>query len=275
MPREDTDALALRGMARVFAENLAAAVADLTAAAARLRAGVPLRTGSLCLSYLAIAEYRLGSWDDAVVHAELAVSLARDADRVWELGSAHMVAAVVPALRGEWETASAHVEMATQAARATGAPRAIAAAATAREVLATARGDLQGAAGAAAAVRASGNAQFLRVLPYDWRSLEIDALLGLDRFDEAETALAELEALLSPAGPPSGLVAAARLRGDLAAAAGHQAAAAAAFQTAWRRAKACGCRWYWPSWRSPTPAGCAPLASRGKRSPDCVRPGSA
>ena len=237
VPREDTDALVLRGMARVVAEDLAAAVADLSAAAARLRAGVPLRTGSLCLSYLAVAEWRLGSWDDAVVHAELAVSLARDADRVWELGSAHMAAAVVPALRGEWEAASAHVEMATQAARATAAPRALAAAASAREVLATARGDLEGAADAAAAVRATGNTQFLRLLPYDWRSLEIDALIGLGRLDEAEMALAELEAFLSPAGAASGLVAAARLRGDLACAAGHQAAAAAAFQTAWRHAE--------------------------------------
>ena len=51
-------------------------------------------------------------------------------------------------------------------------------------------------------------------------------------------ALAELETALSPAGPPSALVAAAaRLRGDLAAAAGHHAAAAAAFETAWRRAQ--------------------------------------
>ena len=50
VPPEDTDALVLRGMARVVAEDLAAAVADLSAAAERLRTGVPLRTGSLCLS---------------------------------------------------------------------------------------------------------------------------------------------------------------------------------------------------------------------------------
>ena len=67
------------------------------------------------------------------------------------------------------------------------------------------------------------------------------------------------------------LVAAARLRGDLAIAAGHQAAAAAAFETTAPRA--CGC--HWPSWRSLTPADCAPPASPGKRSRGCVRPGSA
>ena len=75
-----------------------------------------------------------------------------------------------------------------------------------------------------------------RILHGSSSQAEIDALIGLARPDEAEKALAELEAL-SPAGPPSALVAAARLRGDLAAAAGHQAAAAAAFQTAWHRAQ--------------------------------------
>jgi DNA-binding CsgD family transcriptional regulator len=238
VPRKDTDALALRGMARVLAEDLDAAVADLSAAAARLRAGIPLRTASQCLSYLAAAEYRLGSWDDAVVHAELAVSLAHDADRGWDVGLLHCIAAIVPSLRGDWETASAHIRMAAEAAEASRAPGAIAAAATARAFLAMARDDLEGVADAAAAVRATGKAEFLgRLIRYEWRSLEIDALIGLARLDAAETALTELEAAVSPAGPPSALVAAARLRGDLATAAGDQAAATAAYGTAWRRAR--------------------------------------
>ena len=238
VPREDTDALALRGMARVLAEDLDAAVADLSTAAARLRAGVPLRTASQCLSYLAAAKYRLGSWDDAVVHAELAVSLARDADRGWDVGLLHCIAAIVPSLRGDWETASAHIRMAAEAAEASRAPGAIAAAATARAFLAMARGDLEGVVDAAATVRVTGKAEFLgRLIRYEWRSLEIDALIGLARLDAAQTALAELEAAVSPAGPPSALVAAARLRGGLAAAAGDQAAATAAFETAWRRAR--------------------------------------
>ena len=87
-------------------------------------------------------------------------------------------------------------------------------------------------------MRATGKARFQGYLRrFDWRSLEIDALIGLGRLGEAETALVELEAALAPAGPPSALVAVARLRGDLAIAAGHQAAAAAAFETAWHRAE--------------------------------------
>ena len=88
-------------------------------------------------------------------------------------------------------------------------------------------------------MHATGKTRFQGYLRrFDWRSLEIDALIGLGRLGEAETALVELEAALAPAGPPSALVAAARLRGDLAIAAGHPAAAAAAaFETAWHRAE--------------------------------------
>ena len=172
-----------------------------------------------------------------MVHAELAVSLAHDADRVLDLGLVHGVAALVPAARGDWELAGAHVRMATEAAQAFGAPVAIIAAATARAFLATARGDLEGVTDAAAAVRATGIAEYGLISRDDWRSLEIAALIGQGRLGQAETALTELEAALSPAGPPAALVAAARLRGDLAVAAGHQAAAAEAFQTAWRRAQ--------------------------------------
>ncbi|HEY7429474.1 MAG TPA: AAA family ATPase [Streptosporangiaceae bacterium] len=236
--QEDTDALVLRGMARFLAEDLAGAIADLSIGAARRRAGVPLRDASHCLCYLAGAEYRLGSWDDAVTHAELAVSLAQEAGRVQDLGVVHSVAAVVPALRGDWEPAGAHVRLASEAGQASGDPETIIAGAIAQAFLAMAQGDLEGVADAAAAARATGKAEVVSLLGrYDWRSLEIDALIGLARLDQAETALAELEALLSRAGPASILLAAARLRGDLAAATGRQAAAAAAFETAWRRAE--------------------------------------
>ncbi len=236
--REDTDALVLRGMARFLAEDLAGAIADLSTGAARLRAGVPLRHASHCLCYLAGAEYRLGYWDDAVTHAELAVSLAQDADRVQDLGFVHSVAAVVPALRGDWEVAGTHVRLATEAGQSSGDPEAITAGAIAQAFLATARGDLEGVADAAEAARATGKAEVVSLQGrYDWRSLEIDALIGLARLGQAETALAELAAALSPAGPASVLVAIARLRGDLATATGDQAAAAVAFETAWRRAE--------------------------------------
>ncbi len=187
VPRQDTDALVLRGMAKVMAEDLAAAVADLTAAAARLRAGVPLRTGSQCLSYLATAEWRLGRWDDAVVHAELAVSLARDAERVWELAMVRGRAAMIPrcAASGRWPARTCG--WSPTPPRQAGS--AVANGATAQEALAAARGDLEGAAAAAAALRATGKTEFLG--GYEWRIIEIDALIGLGRIGQAAAALTD------------------------------------------------------------------------------------
>jgi hypothetical protein len=216
VPQDDTGALVLRGMAKVLAEDLAGAIADLSAAAARLRAGVRLPTASGCLRYLAAAEWRLGSWDDAVIHAELAVSLARDADRASELAYVHAFAAVIPAFRGDWEVASGHVRMAAHAAQNTGLPGAIIAAATARASLAMARGDLDGVIGAAEAVRATGRPESHNLGRYDWRPLEVNALIAMGRLGRAEKALAELEAGLPSAAPPSAMVTAARLRGELA-----------------------------------------------------------
>jgi DNA-binding CsgD family transcriptional regulator len=239
VPRQDTDTLVLRGMVKVLAEDLPGAIGDLSTATTRLRAGVPLSVAGKCLSYLAGAEWRLGSWDEAALHAELAVSLAHDADRGWDLGLVHGVAAVVPALRGDWAVASAHVRKATEGAQAAGTASMINAALIAQAYLAAACGDLEGVIGAATAVRATGKGQyFLHIMGrHEWQVLEIDALIGLGRLCEAETALAELEGALSRACPVSALVAAGRLRGDLALAAGHHAAAAAAFETALRRAR--------------------------------------
>jgi DNA-binding CsgD family transcriptional regulator len=236
--REDTDALVLRGMTRELAEDLPAAIADLSAAAARLRAGVRSPFASQCLSCLADAEYRFGAWDDALLHGELAVSLAHDADRAWDFGFVHAYAASVPAARGDWDVAAAHVRLATDAAQGLGVPEPIAAAATAQARLAIARGDLAGAVAAAATIRATGKAECLgRPGHYEWRSSEIDALIGLGRLGQAEAALAEFDAVLARGGPTSATVAAARLRGDLAVAAGRPGAASDAFEVAWSRAE--------------------------------------
>ena len=234
---EETDALVLRGIARSLAGDMPGAAADLSVAAARLRAGVPLRSASWCLLFMASAEYGYGSWDDAVVDAEMTVSLASDADRTWELSFAHGLASIVPAQRGEWDTAVAHVRLAREAAHAGGNSGAAAAASVAQQYLAMAQGDLEGVLVGAAATRAGGSTQFYSLAePYDWRFLELEALIRLGRLSRAETALAELEADLPLYGPPAARAAAARLRAELALASGQPAAAAAAIEDAWRHA---------------------------------------
>jgi hypothetical protein len=51
----------------------------------------------------AAAEYRLGEWDDAVVHGDLAVSLVEHTDQLWYQPFAHCIAALVWAATGRLE----------------------------------------------------------------------------------------------------------------------------------------------------------------------------
>jgi DNA-binding CsgD family transcriptional regulator len=209
---------------------------DLSVSLARLRGGVNLRYPGQCLTFLTNAEYRLGAWDDALNHGELAVSLAQDNDRTWALAFAHAHAAIVPANRGDWKLAAAHVE--ASRAAASGAGIAVTHAAWAGAELAQARGDLQGVLAATSAVRALGRDEVFGLPGWaDWRPLEVDALIGLGRLDDAERALRELLAAIPAFGLPSASMTAARLRGNLAAARGDRAGAWESFATASRLAQ--------------------------------------
>jgi len=83
VPRTEIDALIMRGMLKVYVDDLSGAIADLGAAAARLRSGVPATYPVPCLSHLSEAHFRRGDWDTALTYARLATSLAQDADRPW------------------------------------------------------------------------------------------------------------------------------------------------------------------------------------------------
>lgn len=238
VPLSQTDVLVARGMVRVILEDLEAAVADLSAAAGRLRSGAPVRHACLCLGYLAEAEYRLGSWDDASRHAAQAVTLARQSGRAADFSFVHGFAALVPAGRGDWDIATAHVDAAGAAARTAGSGMGIAAWAAARASLAAARGDHAEVLRAADAVRRTGRAcAFGNLGVHDWRPLEVDALTALGRLDDAGTVLAEIEASVSASSPASARITAARLHGTLAAAAGDPARSAMAFEEAWEFAR--------------------------------------
>ena len=66
----------------------------------------------------------------------------------------------------------------------------------------------------------------------DWRPLEVDALIGLGRLDDAGAALAELDAAIPAFGLASASMTAARLRGNLAVARGDLARAGESFAAA-------------------------------------------
>ncbi len=238
VPLELTEGLWLRGVARLLCDELLGAVEDLRTVAARVRAGVAIRNPSQSLGFMADAEYRLGRWDDAVVHGELAVSLSHDADRAWDYAFVHSYAAFVPAARGDLVVASAHVDAARAAAQTFGVATAAATAATPWTALADARGDYADVLEAAAEIRQTGRAELLgRPGMLDWQQLEIDALLNLNRREQARCALEQLEVVAERVRLTSALLSAAGLRGRLAAAEGDHDGADAAFAEAWGHAE--------------------------------------
>ena len=214
VPASRTDALAYRGVARLCAGDLETAAGDLSLAVHRISTGLQVRFPGPPLGFLAEAEFRLGRWDDAQGHAELAVSLARDADRDYDLAFVHSAAVPVAACRGDWAAADAHAQAAEDAARIFGGLASILAA-SARGILGFARGNpheaLRGAALALAVPQAD---------HYDPGRVVVapGADLGADphrRLDEAETILAAIESRAAAAASVA-LIHAACLRGTLA-----------------------------------------------------------
>jgi DNA-binding CsgD family transcriptional regulator len=230
VPLPELDALIMRGILKVYVDELAGAIADLGVAAARLRTGLPSTYPGPCLSHLSDAHFRRGDWDAAFTYAQLATSTAQDADRPLDLARAHARAAQVLACRGQWGAAQGHVNAARAAAERSPLVVAVAVAAVAGASLAYARGDLVGVLAAVEPVRATG---LLGIggAPgiFNWRAMEADALVGLGRLDDAEIALDEFEAAIPRPGLASAALALARCRGNLAVARGHAAQAEVAF----------------------------------------------
>jgi ATP/maltotriose-dependent transcriptional regulator MalT len=231
VPMAETDALIMRGMLKLYADDLPGAIADLGVAAARLHTGRPSTYPGPCLAHLSDAYFRRGDWDAAVTHAQLATSLAQDTDRPLDLARAHARSAQVLAFRGQWPAAQAHAGAARAAAERFPLVLAVACAAMAGACLAFTRGDLAGVLAATEPVRAT------RLLGvggrpgiFNWRAVEADALIGLGRLDDAETALSEFEDAIPAAGLASAALALARCRGNLAVARGHARQAEAAFR---------------------------------------------
>ena len=226
VPASDIDALIMRGMLNVYFDNLAEGIADLSIASARIRTGLPASYPVHCLTHLSDAHFRHGDWDAANTCAQLATSLAQDADRPLDLARAHARAAQVLSLQGQWSSAQRHVRAARAAAQRFPRALAVAHSAVAAASLASARDDPSGVLAATEHVRAHGMLE-VGGLPgmFNWRALEADALIRLGRLGEAKTALDEFEAAVPPSGLHSAALALARCRGNLAVATGSSAQA--------------------------------------------------
>jgi DNA-binding NarL/FixJ family response regulator len=191
--RGDDDALLARGVLALWRGDLETARADLGAIVTATRDRGPAHAAVMGLYYLADAELRLGLWDDALRHGELAVSLADEAGLGWTAAIAHASAAAPLAMRGALDAASVHVDAARAAAARLADPAATLWSAVAAARLRIARGD-------AGAVDELEPLWHLRHAPgldqlgiQPWLSVFVDALLLGDRRDVLEEALAELE----------------------------------------------------------------------------------
>ena len=228
-PLRALDARVGRGVARLWANDLDGAVADLRAAATHLG-----RQGSLVAqaevdAHLAEVALRAGRWDEALELASSAAAVVDDADAVWLGALAHGVLAFVLAGRGEIAAADRHVALAVgSAARRASWPRGCGP--TTRRCASPSP--------PATRSRSSGSADRMAHEPWGevpegvhhWRAAYVDALVAVGRIDDAAGVAQDLDGESRESGGDQAVGAdAARAVGAVAAARRHDAEATAAF----------------------------------------------
>lgn len=167
-------------------------LAEAETAARELGVTYPL---IMALYYASDAAYRLGRWDDAIRHGELAGSLSADAGMGWTMALAHATAVAPLAGRGWWEEATRHLDLAVAASTTMGDTASMLWVSVAEGRLAHARGDMDRLVSALSAMwvhRDDPGAQRPAIQP--WLSLYVEGLAGIGRLAEAEEALGHLEA---------------------------------------------------------------------------------
>ena len=227
----DVGAVIARGFLRLITGDLVRARQDLTAVHTGAARFGPFNLHLDGLALLSTVEYRLGAWDDAILHAELAASLAEDCGQIWLLTCMHLAAATPLAGRGLWEAAESHVQAGLRHAQLVDDDTGRADGAMVQAQLAAARADHE------AVVR---SLQTILEMPeregidepgtrWHWQELYVDAQVSLGHLSEADAVLVAFERLARMRESRSALTNAARVRGNLEAARGRTAEAEAAF----------------------------------------------
>ena len=176
-------------------------------------------------------EFVAGEWDDAVVSAERAATIAQESDEVAAQAMAGWTSVLVPAARGHFDVCDAHLrELHALPLRFEAH---IAAARMAFAEVAAARADHAGVIEALAPLVGFESRDAIdEPGHWPWPPLQAQALLGLGRLAEAEACLVRHEAIADKLEARSMRARLARVRGLLAAAREDDVAAEAAFRLA-------------------------------------------
>ncbi|HVL84610.1 MAG TPA: LuxR C-terminal-related transcriptional regulator [Pseudonocardia sp.] len=225
------DLVPARGMIRMMLDDLPGAYADLRACAPR-PGWEPRPYRLVGLGWLVEVEYRLGRWDDALLHGAQAESLGVDTDQTWQLAFIRSVQVPTLAARGLWEEAGGQVAAAARDAERQGDAASRAFAAQAAVHLAVCRGDAEAVVAAAAPLRDGTNGAEHEPGLFTWVGPYCSALVTLGRLDEAQGVVHRAGTLARQRGRRSALAAVALIGGELAAARRDPAAARAAFEEA-------------------------------------------
>jgi DNA-binding CsgD family transcriptional regulator len=225
------DLLYARGALCLWDGRLDEAVRLLQEMLGHVPDGGPLLTVASARYCLADAWYRQGRWDDSLALAEDLARTLDDGGQLLSAPMAHGVASFVLAGRGRFAEARRHLDAGELALRATGNASGALWLTAGRSRLALAGGDHQLVADTLLPLAAALSGVGLPEGVQPWRADLVDALVALDRLDEAGR---ELDDLLGAraAGGPHARAGMARACGNLAAARGDTAGAAAVFDRA-------------------------------------------
>ena len=191
----DVDGLSFRGVFRLLAGDLGPAVDDMTASLRMVRRGATITLGLRVYSYLALAQYLAGAWDDVLLTSEQGFSAAALHARHYDLPLLHLAATCVPAGRGVVEDAERHAALAEEIAASLDYGQETLYAAMARAVVFEAAGDYLGMADALGRWQdddaLDGRSRMYAVL---WRPLLVEGLIGSGQSERAAIVLKRLSA---------------------------------------------------------------------------------
>jgi DNA-binding CsgD family transcriptional regulator len=226
---EDWELMA-RGVLKVVRDDIPNARADLALVVTKALHQGSLQTAADALDWLAMAAYYSGAWDDVILHGERALLLYTESERPYNAFNPSALVAVAAA-RGDWLRAELHAgEAATPPLNY---EFSVAGTAIAHAQLAAARSNHQAVLNALQPVLGFTYREFIDEPGFwPWQDLYADALVSLDRADEAHAFLRPHESLAAQRGRCSMMARLARVRGRIEAAAGRLEAANVAFLSA-------------------------------------------